>query len=307
MGTSSSYPGPTRRPPLLPPWAEDPLPPTAPVPPDLAPPPGLPPEMPPDAVPPVEMPPRPVPDGGPKIAVDYRPVEPISPDFPATFRGPKAALGKLVGGGGVGAIRSSARSYVRASGGPRGAARTAVAGRRATVRLGGFLGTVSQGGVLRAAASLGLTNLLGRDAQFVLAAFVDALAPAGALREEAIARKAVIDTLSELFDRFDVEHQGVQVLDTMSGEDVAAIVGLSVVNYVNARFQEELVARIERGAVSERDANIFATQIRDYIAANVRLDLQGVDVVRMDWNGAQGRTFVDQQYLRAYEILGDAQ
>lgn len=292
MGTSSSYSGPTRRPPLLPPWAEDPLP----IPPGFPPEPIPPLERTPEPIPPIELPQRPVPDAGPRIAIDY---------LPATFRGPKSALGKLVGGGGGGALRSAGRSYVRASGGPGGAARTAVAGRRATVRLGGFLGTVSQSGIVRAAEVLGLTSLLGRDAQFVLAAFIDALAPAGALREEAIARKAMIDTLDELFERFDVENKGVQVLDTMSPENIADIIGLSVTNYVNARFQEELVSRIERGAVSERDANVFANQIREYIATNVRLDLQGVDVVRMDWNGTQGRAFIDQQYFRAYDLLGD--
>lgn len=301
MGTSSSYPGPTRRPPLLPPWAEDPLPPAPPV--TL----GIPPQPipPPDLPPPDESQALPI-DSGPKTVIDYRPIEPIAPNLPTTFRGPKSALGRLAGGGGGGAIRSAGQSYVRASGGPRGTVQTAVAGRRSTARLGGFLGAISQGGVARAAATLGLTNLLGRDAQFVLAAFIDALAPSGALREEAIARKAMIDTLDELFERFDVENQGIQVLDTMTTEDITAIVGLSITNYVNARFQEELISRIERGAISEREANVFATQIREYIATNVRLDLQSVDVVQVDWDGTQGRTFVSEQYLRAYQLLGGA-
>lgn len=300
MGTSSSYPGPTRRPPLLPPWAEDPLPllPDRPVPP---------PERSPDIIPPGELPPRHVADRGPIVAVDYGPlVAPLLSGLPTTYRGPKAALGKIVNGGGMRAIQSSGRSYVRASGGVRGATRTAVAGRRATARLGGFLGAVSRNGVVQAAAAFGLANLLGRDAQFVLAAFIDALAPPGALREEAVARKAMIDTLSELFIKFDIEHQGVEALNTMSDSDIATIVGLSVTNYVNARFQEELVSRIERGAVSERDANVFAMQIREYIETNVRLDLKGMDVVQMDWNGAEGKAFVDQQFLRAYELLGGA-
>ena len=286
MGTSSSYSGPTRRPPLLPPWAEQPLP-SEPV---LTPEPGQPP-------PPF--------DGQPDPNPDVVPLPHLAPPpFPTTWRGPKTAVGRVAGGGGSAALASAARSYVRSSGGARGAAGTAVSGRRSTSGLGSFLGSVAGGGIVQAAAALGLTNLLGRDAQFVLAAFIDLLAPAGDIREEAIARKAVIDTLSELFDRFDVEQRGIEALDNMTGDDVGSIVALSITNYVNARFQQELVNRIERGAVSERDANVFATQIREYIETNVRLDIRGVNVLLIDWNGPEGTAFVDQQYVRAYDLLG---
>lgn len=288
MGTSSSYPGPTRRPPLLPPWANQPLPPEPLPPPD-----------------PEEL--LPEPQAPADIALGEAPVSPAPiPALPSTWRGPKTAVGKMVGGGGPAALTSAARSYVRSSGGPRGAAGTAVSGRRSTSRLGGFLSSVAGGGVSRTAAALGLTNLLGRDAQSVLAAFIDLLAPAGNIREEAIARKAIIETLSELFSRFDVEHRGVEVLDNMTGDDVSAIVALSITNYVNARFQQELVNRIERGAISERDANMFASQIREYIETNIRLDLQGTDTLRLDWEGPAGTAFVDLQYIKAYELLGDA-
>lgn len=201
-------------------------------------------------------------------------------------------------------MRHAGRAYVRAHGGARAAASTAVSGRAATRRLGGFLADVARGGVAAAATALGITNLVGRDAQSVLAAIVDALASDGALREEAIERKALIETLDEVFLRFDVEANGIEALNGMTAADVADLVALSITHYVNVRFQEELVSRIERGALTERDANTYASEIRDFIEANVRLDLSGVDVLRMDWNRGEGRAFSDAQYERAYRLLG---
>lgn len=280
MGTSSSYPGPTGSPPpLLPPWAEDPLP--------------APPQEPPVPSPPQpDAPPLPTPQPG------ELPTLPVAlPSWSAA----KSAVTRFAGGRGI--LGGVTKSYVRASGGARRAASTSVAGRSSTSRLGGFLSSALRSGIVQAAALLGITDLVGRDAQFVLAAFIDRLAPAGALREEAIARKATIETISHMFERYDVEANGIQALDGMTADDVRAIVLLSITNYVNARFQEELISRVERAAISEPQANQLAGQIREYIETNVILDLGAVDVLTLDWNVA-GKQLVDDQYRKAYELLG---
>src|SRR5579871_6380929 len=188
MGTSSSYNGPTGNPPLLPPWATDPL-----LPPLLLP------EDPPPVTPPLPLPPdqqtSPIPDSvSPQIITPG-----ITPN--GTWRAPKIAIGRFARGGGMSAAGSALRSYVRAHGGARQAAATAVAGRAATGRLGRFLADTAQRGIVQAANRLGLTNLVGRDAQLVLAAFIDLLLPPGALREQAVSRQAGIETLEALFER----------------------------------------------------------------------------------------------------------
>lgn len=282
MGTSTSYTGPTGKTPLLPPWADDPDddPEAAPGDDQDVPPPDDEAAAPPEAATP--------PEAAPAIEWSV----------------PKAALTRWARGGRSTTLRRVAGTYVAASGGAGRATTGARSGRAATARLGGFLGTGLRDGFAAAARELGLRDVVGRDARFVLATLVDRLAPAGALREEAVARAAMIETLADLFDRHAVEAGGLGALDALDADGVRRILALFVTNYVNARFQQELVSRVERGAVSERAANALLDQIRDFIAGIVRLDLRDIDVVALDWRGPEGRRVVDRVYEAAYSLLG---
>ena len=294
MGTSSSYRGPTGRNPLLPPWADGPPL----VPGDQQPDEGNG-ELPTDA------------DGG-SAADDTGPQDGEAQGEPAAFeplvswRAPKATMTQWVRGSAPVPLGSVARSYVRASGGPRGAAAASRHGRATTARIGGFLADGLRNGFAQAARNLGLQNFVGRDAQFVLASFIELLAPDGALREDAAARKAVIETMSELFRRFDVETNGLGALDSLDPAGMLELVQLSVTNYVNERFQQELVFRIEQGAVSEREANVLSGEVKGFIAGVVRIDLGRIDPMTFDWQGRQGAAFVERIYREAYSLLGEA-
>lgn len=285
MGTSSSYPGPPGTTPLLPPWADEPLPvPEDPQPDDEGS------ENPPDADEPR--------DG--EMQDGLGSLDPL-----VSWRGPKALMTRWARGSDSVSLGSVARSYVRASGGPRGAAASSVHGRATTARIGGFLADGLRNGFAQAAQNLGLGDLVGRDAQFVLASFIDLLVPDGALLEGAAARKAGIETLSELFRRFDVETNGLDALDALDPTGMLELVELSVTNFVNERFQQELVFRIEKGAISEQRANKLSGEVKGFIAGIVRLDLRNVDPVGFGWRGAQGAAFVARIYREAYALLGE--
>jgi hypothetical protein len=209
--------------------------------------------------------------------------------------------------GGGGSLGSIGRSYVSAGGGATGRASSARAGRQTTGRLGGFLASGVRDGFIQAARDIGLTNLVGRDVQFVLAAFVDLIAPTGATVEDAIARKALADTTWEVFQRYGVDVEGIAALDRLSREDVTSIVSFYISNYVNERLQEELFYRVEKGSLDESTANQYADQIKGFIAEVVRLDFQNIDPLRIDWQGAEGQDLIERKYQEAYGLLGEAE
>ncbi len=292
MGTSSSYPGPTGRNPLLPPWADEPLP----VPEDQLLDEGDE-EQPTDTEEPADNA-----DSENGNVQD----EPVAIETLVSWRAPKTTMTQWVRGSAPVSLGSVARSYVRASGGPRGAAAASRQGRATTARIGGFLADGLRNGFAQAARNLGLQNFVGRDAQFVLASFIDLLAPDGALREDAAARKAVIETMSELFERFDVEMQGLDALDSLDPAGMLELVQISVTNYVNERFQQELVFRIEQGAISEGEANDLSAEVKGFIASVVRIDLGVIDPMALDWQGPEGTAFVERVYRAAYSLFGEA-
>jgi len=46
------------------------------------------------------------------------------------------------------------------------------------------------------------------------------------------------------------------------------------------------------------------TEVKQFIAGVVALDFEGVDVVSLNWQGAEGRRFVEKIYESAYSLLG---
>lgn len=288
MGTSSSYGGPVGKHPLLPPWADEPA------------------EGPLDQA--GDDGPQPFPEELPSdVPLPDRPPANLPvPDDLIPWSNPKSALTRRARGNSNVSWGTVTRRYVQASGGPKRAAASARAGRTTTSRLGGFLANGLRNGFVEAARRLGVQNLIGRDAQFVLAAFIDLIAPDGSLREEAIARKAVIETMAEWFERYEVDANGIEVLDRMTPDGMRDLIVLSVTNYVNARFQQELLSRIELGTLSERDANVLADEAKGFIASVVNIDVGSVDLVAFNWDGPEGQQFIDGVYTAAYGLLAEA-
>jgi hypothetical protein len=284
MGTSSSYKGPKGVNPLLPPWADPP--------PDV-------PATGDDGTPPAD-------DG---VAPESAPAPPSRPTV--SWRGPKQALSRLAhsggggGGAGGGSYRSTMRSYVRARHGAVTAARSAVAGRTATARLGGFLAQGIRDGFAAVARRFGIDHL-GRGVQFVLAAFVDLLAPDGAQLDEAAARKAVIDTITELFEQYDVAGNGIEALDHLTAEGMREAITLSIANVIDEKFQQDLASRVEDGRMSERAANELMEHAGDFIRGIVEIDTGAVDILSLDWDSTEGRDLVQQMYETAYSLLENA-
>jgi hypothetical protein len=223
---------------------------------------------------------------------------------PTSWSVPKGAMTRFARG--HGSLGSVGRSYVRAGGGATGRSSSARAGRQTAGKLGSFFATGIRDGFIQAARGIGLTNLIGRDVQFVLAAFVDFIAPSGATIEEAIARKALADTTWEVFQKYGVDIDGIAALDRLDREDVTIIISLYISNYINERLQEELFYRVEKGALDEITANHYADQIKGFIVEVVRLDFQDIDPLQIDWHGATGQDIIEKKYQEAYALLGEA-
>lgn len=274
MGTSSSYGGPKGVTSLLPPWAE-----------------------PADEVPPAEPPAPPPADG-----TEQQPAPaPAVPGVP--WGQPKNLTSRWARGTSSGGPARALRSYVSASGGGRGAARRAVAGRATAQRLGGFLAAGVGGGFAAAAAAIGLTTFIGRDADALLNELVDRLAPDGALLDDAAARQAAILTWEEVFERLDVAGAGFAALDRIDRAMMEDIVRGFVTHYVAERFLQELGDCIDRGAISAAAANDLYREVRDFIRETVRLDFGGVDLVATDWDGDAAQTRVEGVFAAAYGFI----
>lgn len=281
MGTSKSYGGPRDKRLLLPDWALPPL---------------EPPEEDQDSL-----------DAegeDPANGSDPEPIETAPPPPRGSWTSAKTVLGRAIkGGGDRRQLKNAAMRYLRARGGPGQAARAAASGRSATARLGGFLADVASRGLGAALEALNLATVVGRDARTVFAAIANALAPDGATPEQVVAREAVDDVLSDLYERFVNDDVDLSRLDTLTEGDVSSAVIDSVTAYIYHRWIQELGVQLEKKAVTASEAVRLEREARLFVRDSVTLDLKGKNLLTMDW-AREGNSLVEKIYIEAYTLFG---
>lgn len=318
MGTSKPYDGPTDKTPLLPAWAQiapiipplepSPLPPLPPLNPELSPLPGAPPARPTSSPGKPPTPPSPTPSLSPMPPPVARPIQPQrSGSTPSGgWTSAKLRMSAYASRGGKGRLRTAGRRYVRARGGSKRAAASAVGGQIATAGLSGFLADVANRGFTEATTSLGLTGLLGQPVEVVLVAILNAIAPPGATSDDITARRADADTLAFLFQQFKVREGGLQKLNAMDAGAVKDAIQASVASYIYHRWLLDLGKRVEERAVSPKQAIKLERDVKEHVKNLVKINLHGRDVLKVNWRGTEGRQFTQQIYEEAYELLGGA-
>lgn len=233
MGTSQSSGGPGAGVPMVPSWTPDP--PAD----DTGPTPDQPPQQP--------LPPAPPPS------------VPVAPS--GRFGDARRSLGSYARGGNRDDLRRSLGHYVRTGyGGARTATRRLGGTAATAAALGTALAALAGGGVGGAAPGLDPASLVGRSADDVLAAVVDAVRPIDGTLDAEASRASIRDALSELLTRF----PEADLLNLSDIERTFAIERYAAAD-VFRRFQLDLGKTI-----SDRAPNIGAAlarlkEARDYI------------------------------------------
>lgn len=200
-------------------------------------------------------------------------------------------------------IKSAARSYVRARGGSRAAASSSKSARVAVGKLSGFLAHVGRDGLQAALRFIDLGTYIGRNAEEVFAAIADAVAPAGALVEDAAVRAAITDVLGDLYERVAEANGDLGVLDSMDRSEITAAVEHSIGACIYERWVSELGRSIERGAVSEPSAIDLERGMRDYINESVKLEIGERDPLAINWGEREGKDLIERVFQDAYSFL----
>jgi len=293
MGTSNSYGGPGSGKPLLPPWADDLI--------SLF--------LPTDDQIPIDD--GSYPQAQPEIPGDQREpsdsqntqTEPIIRPLYA-LGSARASITKYVNSGSVGFLSDGIRSHTRSLGGARGATRAARSGRSATQKLGGYLSNISTRGIADASEDLGISDVLGKPVFEAIGQIIDKLAPEAATLEDVIARRAIGETLEELYAIYGIEDKGLEALNGIDESAIEEAIILSTINYVFEKFLLDLIGRLENKDISESDAIKIERQMKDYIKVEVKKKAyDGKNFKGINWFSKKGKETIDRIYYQAYKIL----
>lgn len=285
MGTSSAYPGPGGRTPLVPSWlpsggAPEPEP-------------GPPPPPPGDAPPPIPSPP------------DLPPIPNIA--SPDRFTPARTNFSRFASSGGRdrASLRRAVSHYVStASGGSRPAAQRMGSSRIAGGRLLGFLSSAGANGPREALRTLNLENLAGRPIEEIFVGLVDYVCQDGGTVDEGIAREAFIETIADLADN------GIVNLDGLTADQMQTIFELYASHAIEARLCNDIGTKAITLPSSVADATRVQTQLFDFVRRSVGDAFTAAPAAIRDLTPERVFDFVTRVYEQAFSILealGDAE
>lgn len=201
------------------------------------------------------------------------------------------------GGASDDAVQAAFSAFVSALGGAVAAAANATGGVQAAAGLGEFLADVSRDGLDATLDRYGLDDLVGGEPVEVMNEIAARIAGAGDTPEEAVARDAVIEVLSEMFVDADTfaDMDAIEIDEAMLLDFVARY----LTEYVYLRVIHELGDRIVDNAGSPEESARLEQQIRTQIRALVALDLSTIDPLTFGWRQPEG-------VARMRDLLADA-
>jgi hypothetical protein len=281
VGTSDSYSGPGKNSPLLPSWAQSD-----------------------DVIPPEDS-------GAPETESPDSEIEerPESDDDQGRTQAAKIDLSqarrwlrRYAISGDLGNLARASRSYVRGMGGPRNAARSARAGRSTIKKLGRVFSDLALGGTPVAFDRLDIAPVVGRPLEEVLASIQDFLAPAGSSMDEAAARNAVSATLRDVYQQYDLEGAGLDGLNAIDEQGVRSTLELFAANYIYERMLNAMYNDLTGEDVDEVQLVRMERDIRAFTREAVRLELDDVEILTVDWDGKQGDEIATRIFEQAYAV-----
>lgn len=222
------------------------------------------------------------------------------PGDPDRFRMPRSYFSRFVRSGGTDRsnLGRAVSGYVsRSLGGPRTAARSMGASRRASARILSFLSDAVQRGSRQALAALNLDALAGRPIEDVFKGLADHICPEGGTDDAAIARDAFVRTIVELAEN------GVTDLDTLTADQILTVFESYATTVIEERLYNDIGANAIELPATLADEESVQAQLRDFIRNCVSDALRRTDVDLTNLRPGHAQQVVDRVYERAYELL----
>lgn len=273
MGTSSSNPGPSPDTPLLPTWADPPIP----IP--------LPGDKPSPLVPPPDVKPRP-------------PIKPLAPGN-QRFRDARNNFTQFASSGGndMHSLGKAVHGYVRtAAGGSRTAARRMGASRRTAAKLVSVLSSFQSSGVSETLHSLSLDHLVGQPPKQILLALTEVVGRPSGTIDENISRTAYLETAREMIiGGVDLNALTVDQIGVIATQFISHSIVLTILNTIGTKFDVK--------ALSADRANKLLKSLKDFVFGAVRDQLHGAIRRARNMSQQQLVTSMTRIYASAFDLL----
>lgn len=213
----------------------------------------------------------------------------------------RATLGKIANGSKSYSFKGMGKSYVSNLGGIKNAVKGSRAGITGGSAYANFLGSIGSNGFADTLKKLGLSDCIGKTAEEVFAKISDKIFPTGNTNDEAITRKALLDALGALYEKF-VEDGNI-TLDNLQEADLIIAITEYTSFYIYHKWLYELGLAIENKNISEVEALRLEGEMKEFIFGEVRVELRGKNIIGMDFTSGEGREIIENIFEQSYTTL----
>ncbi len=221
------------------------------------------------------------------------------------WRRAKTSMSKYASGhGGRNGKKNALSDYVKGHGGSRNAAKSAKSAIRTTINIGDLFEGVSKKGILQVLKEFQIPTE-GRKPKEILNDIVNILAPTPDLNDDSVARKALIITMSIIYEKFDDEKQDITLLDSIDPDISKILVEKYIETFIYERLIHDVGSRIEKKAENSAAAAKIEQELKDYIETKVSTTLKDKPLSIINSETKNVHVLVDELYQQCYKVLED--
>lgn len=208
------------------------------------------------------------------------------------------------GNAGSNGRKVAVRDYVKGHGGSSNAARSAKSGIRTTINIGDFFNNVSNKGINQVLNDYQIP-FEGRKPKEILNDIVNVIAPIPNTNEDAVARKALIDTMSIIYEKFDDENKDISLLDSKDTNIADILITKYIETYIYEKLLNELGSRIEINSENSVAAAKIEKELKEYIEVKVTTILKDKPLTLINSQTNNVNVLVEGLYQLCYKVLED--
>lgn len=194
--------------------------------------------------------------------------------------------------------------YVRGYGGARNAAKSAKSAIKTTINIGDFFGGVSKKGISQVLKDYQIP-IEGRTPKEILNDIVNILAPTPDLNDDSVARKALVNTMSIIYEKFDDEKKEISLLDSLDPDLTKMLITKYIEIFIYERLIHDVGSRIEKKAENSSAAAKIEKDLKEYIETKVSTTLKDKPLSLVNSQTKNVNALVEELYQQCYKVLED--
>jgi len=208
------------------------------------------------------------------------------------------------GKGGGNGKKNAVSNYVKSHGGSQNAAKSAKSAIRTTISIGDFFGGVKQKGITQVLKDFQIP-IEGKKPKEILNDIVNILAPTPDLNDDSVARKALVNTMSIIYEKFDDEKKDILLLDSLDPDITKVLITQYIETFIYERLIYEVGCSIEKYSENSKAAAKIEKELKEYIETKVSMTLKDKPLSIINSETKNVNVLVEGLYQQCYKVLED--